>query len=214
MTRDRGSRIQAALASLALAAAIAGCGSPKPGGYYRGDGPGGRPPVDLDKVADAKPRLEPLDQTANNPYTALGRKYIPYRSVKPHRERGLASWYGRGFHGKRTASGERYDMYAMTAAHTILPIPSYARVTHLGNGRSVIVRINDRGPFRTDRIIDLSYAAAHRLGYVQAGSARVEVESILPGKTSAVGEPGSPRVEIAGAGAHRSVFPSAIAPNT
>ncbi len=214
MTRDQGFRIQAALASLALAAAIAGCGSPKPGGYYRGDGPGGRPPVDLDKIADAKPRLEPLDQTANNPYTALGRKYTPYRSVKPHRERGLASWYGRGFHGKRTASGERYDMYAMTAAHTILPIPSYARVTHLGNGRSVIVRINDRGPFRTDRIIDLSYAAAHRLGYVQAGSARVEVEAILPRKTSAVGEPGSPRVEVAGAGAPRSAFPPAIAPNT
>src|SRR6266705_1352169 len=160
MARDRGSRIQAALASLALATAIAGCGSSKPGGYYRDDGPGGRPPVDLDRVADAKPKLEPLNQTANNPYTALGRKYTPYRSVKPHRERGLASWYGRGFHGKRTASGERYDMYAMTAAHTILPIPSYARVTHLGNGRSVIVRINDRGPFRTDRIIDLSYAAA------------------------------------------------------
>ncbi len=134
MARDRGSRIQAALASLALAAAIAGCGSSKPGGYYRDDGPGGRPPVDLDRVADAKPRLEALNQTANNPYTALGRKYTPYRSVKPHRERGLASWYGRGFHGKRTASGERYDMYAMTAAHTILPIPSYARVTHLGNG--------------------------------------------------------------------------------
>jgi len=214
MTRDQGFRIQAALASFALAAAIAGCGSSKPGGYYRDDGPGGRPPVDLDRVADAKPRLEPLNQTANNPYTALGRKYTPYRSVKPHRERGLASWYGRGFHGKRTASGERYDMYAMTAAHTILPIPSYARVTHHGNGRSVVVRINDRGTFRTDRIIDLSYAAARRLGYVQAGSARVEVEAVLPGKTSAAGEPGSPRVEVAGAGARRSAFPPAIAPNT
>ncbi len=214
MARDRGSRIQAALASLALATAIAGCGSSKPGGYYRDDGPGGRPPVDLDRVADAKPKVEPLHQSANTPYTALGKKYTPYRSLKSHRERGLASWYGRGFHGKRTASGERYDMYAMTAAHTILPIPSYARVTHLGNGRSVIVRINDRGPFRTDRIIDLSYAAAHRLGYVQAGSARVEVEAVLPGKTSAAGEPGSPRVEIAGAGAHRSVFPPATAPNT
>lgn len=181
------------LASLALAAAVAGCSSSKPGGYYRDDGPGGRPPVDLDRVADAKPKVEPLHQSANNPYSTFGRKYTPYRSLKPHRERGIASWYGRGFHGKRTASGERYDMYAMTAAHTILPIPSYARVTHLGNGRSVIVRINDRGPFRTDRIIDLSYAAAHRLGFVQAGSARVEVEAILPEKTSVAGEPESPR---------------------
>jgi len=178
---------------LALATAIAGCSSAKPGGYYKDDGPGGRPPVDLDRVADAKPKAEPLHRSANNPYSALGKKYTPYRSLKPHRERGLASWYGRRFHGKPTASGERYDMYAMTAAHTLLPIPSYARVTHLGNGRSVIVRINDRGPFRNDRIIDLSYAAAHRLGYVQAGSARVEVEAILPGKTSAVGEPEWPR---------------------
>ncbi len=201
-TRDQGFRVQAALASLVLTTAIAGC-STKSGGYYKGDSPGGPPPVNLDRVADAKPKVEPLH-----------RKYTPYRSLKPHRERGLASWYGRGFHGKRTASGERYDMYAMTAAHTILPIPSYARVTHLGNGRSVIVRINDRGPFRTDRIIDLSYAAAHRLGYIQAGSARVEVEAILPGKTSAADEPGSPRVEVAGAGAPRSAFPPAIAPNT
>jgi rare lipoprotein A len=211
-TRDQGFRIQAALVSLVLATAIAGC-STKPGGYYKGDGPGGPPPVNLDRVADAKPKVESLHPSANNPYSALGKKYAPYRSLKPHRERGLASWYGRGFHGKRTASGEPYDMYAMTAAHTILPIPSYARVTHLGNRRSVIVRINDRGPFRTDRIIDLSYAAAHRLGYVQAGSARVEVEAILPGKTSAVGEPGSPRPEVACAGAPRFVFPPPTAPN-
>ena len=194
-TRDQGFRIRAALASLALTTAIAGCSSAKQGGYYKDDGPGGAPPVNLDRVADAKPKVEPLHRGANNPYTALGKKYTPYRSLKPHRERGLASWYGRRFHGKPTASGERYDMYAMTAAHTLLPIPSYARVTHLGNGRSVIVRINDRGPFRTDRIIDLSYAAAHRLGVVQAGSARVEVEALLPGKTSAAGEPESSRVK-------------------
>ena len=180
----------------------------------RDDGPGAAPPGNLDRIADARPRSEPLNAGANSPYSALGRKYVPYQSLRPYRQRGLASWYGRKFHGKPTSSGERYDMYAMTAAHTILPIPSYARVTHLGNGRSVIVRINDRGPFRTDRIIDLSYAAAHRLGYIQAGSARVEVEAILPGKTSAVGEPGSPRVEVAGAGAPRSAFPPAIAPNT
>ena len=158
----------------------------------RDGGPAGSPPVNLDRVADAKPRVEPLHPGANNPYTVLGRKYVPYQSLKPYRQRGVASWYGRKFHGRRTSSGERYDMYAMTAAHTVLPIPSYARVTHLGNGRSVIVRINDRGPFHADRIIDLSYAAAHKLGIVNAGSARVEVETILAGKLAASGRPASP----------------------
>jgi len=172
------------LARLALAAALSGCSTP--GGYYKGDGPGGKPPVDLDKVADAKPRSEPLSRGANEPYTALGRKYAPYTSLQAYRQRGVASWYGRKFHGKPTASGERYDMYAMTAAHTILPIPSYARVTNLANGRSVVVRINDRGPFQSDRIIDLSYAAAYKLGYITAGSTKVEVEAILPGKNGSV----------------------------
>ena len=158
----------------------------------RDGGPAGSPPVNLDRVADAKPRVEPLHPGANNPYTVLGRKYVPYQSLKPYRQRGVASWYGRKFHGRRTSSGERYDMYAMTAAHTVLPIPSYARVTHLGNGRSVIVRINDRGPFHADRIIDLSYAAAHKLGVVNAGSARVEVETVLAGKLAASGRPASP----------------------
>jgi len=167
--------------ALALALLLAGCGGGT-GGYYKGDGPGGPPPVNLDKIADARPRAEPLNRGANEPYTALGRKYVPYRSVAPYRARGIATWYGRKFHGKSTASGERYDMYAMTAAHTILPIPSYARVTNLANGRSVVVRINDRGPFHADRIIDLSYAAAYKLGYVNAGSARVEVEAVPPGK--------------------------------
>ena len=174
------------LARLALAAVLSGCASH--GGYYKGDGPGGPPPVNLDKLADATPRAEPLNAGANTPYTALGRKYVPYTSLKAYRERGVATWYGRKFQGKRTASGERYDMYAMSAAHTILPIPSYARVTNLANGRSVVVRINDRGPFHADRIIDLSYAAAYKLGYVGAGSAKVEVEAILPGKSAAAGE--------------------------
>jgi rare lipoprotein A len=173
--------------ALALAALLAGCAT-HGNGYYKGDGPGGPPPVDLDKVADAKPRLEPLNPGANIPYTALGRKYTPYTSLKPYRARGVATWYGRKFQGKRTASGERYDMYAMTAAHTILPIPSYARVTNLANGRSVVVRINDRGPFHADRLIDLSYAAAYRLGYAVAGSANVEVEAILPEKNAELGE--------------------------
>jgi len=178
--RNRGFGIQAALASLALTTVIAGCSTTRPGGYYKDDGPGGKPPVNLDKIADAKPRVETLHRGANAPYTVFGKKYVPYRSLKPYRQRGIASWYGRKFHGQRTASGERYDMYAMSAAHTILPIPSYARVTNLANGKSVVVRINDRGPFHSDRLIDLSYAAAHKLGYVNSGHARVEVEAVLP----------------------------------
>jgi rare lipoprotein A len=177
--------IRSALAVVALAAGLSGCGSePSRGGYYKDDGPGGRAPSNLDKVPDAKPRVEPLHPAANNAYTVLGKRYVPYKMLKPYRERGIASWYGRRFHGQPTSSGERYDMYAMSAAHTILPIPSYARVTNLANGRSVIVRVNDRGPFHSGRIIDLSYAAAYRLGYVDSGSARVEVEAILPGKTA------------------------------
>lgn len=180
-------------ALLAALSFLAACGGePRRGGYYQDDGPGDRPPADLDRIADARPRLEPLSSRANEPYTALGRRYVPYRSLHPYRQRGIASWYGRQFHGRRTSSGERYDMYAMTAAHTILPIPSYARVTNLSNGRSVVVRINDRGPFHRDRIIDLSYAAAHKLGYAVAGSARVEVEALLPERSSTFDRPGAP----------------------
>lgn len=151
------------------------------GGYYKDDGPGDNPPADLDSIPDATPRLEPLSRFANRPYSALGRDYVPATALVPYRERGLASWYGRRFHGQLTSSGEPYDMYGMTAAHPTLPIPSYARVTNLANGRSVVVRINDRGPFLRDRVIDLSYTAAYRLGYVSTGSAMVEVKSILPG---------------------------------
>ena len=178
--------MRAASTAALLAAAALVCGCASRGGYLKGDGPGGPPPVNLDKIADATPRAEPLNAGANTPYTALGRKYVPYTSLRPYRERGVATWYGRKFQGKRTASGERYDMYAMTAAHTILPIPSYARVTNLANGRSIVVRINDRGPFHSERIIDLSYAAAYKLGYVGAGSAKVEVEAILPGRNGSV----------------------------
>ena len=162
--------------------ALAGCTlAPRHiGDRHEDDGPGGALPSDPDRIADARPRSEPLNPGANSPYIALGRKYVPFQSLTAYRQRGLASWYGRKFHGKPTSSGERYDMYAMTAAHTILPIPSYARVTNLSNGRTVVVRVNDRGPFHPDRIIDLSYAAAYKLGYVAAGSTRVEVEAILP----------------------------------
>src|SRR4029077_14357159 len=118
---------------------------------------------------------------ANRPYTVFGHDYVPATRLTSYRERGLASWYGRKFHAQKTAIGEPYDMYAMPAAHPTLPLPSYSRVTNLANGRSVVVRVNDRGPFHPGRIIDLSYAAAYRLGLAQKGSGEVEVESILPG---------------------------------
>ena len=165
-----------------LAAVLAGCGSTpeRPGGYYKDDGPGARVP-DLASAPDAVPRREPLHRWANRPYEALGKRYVPLTRVGPFQQRGAATWYGKRFHGKSTSSGETYDMYKMSAAHPILPIPSFARVTNLANGRTVIVRVNDRGPFHASRIIDLSYAAAYKLGYVAAGSARVLVEQIVPG---------------------------------
>jgi len=149
------------------------------GGYYEDDGPGDHPPADLDAIPDAAPRPLPLKKAANAPYTVLGRLYVPETRLQPFVERGLASWYGRKYNGKRTSSGEIYDMYAMTAAHPTLPIPSFARVTNLANHKSVIVKINDRGPFLGDRIIDLSYTAAHKLGIIRHGSAMVEVRSIV-----------------------------------
>jgi rare lipoprotein A len=149
------------------------------------DGPGDSTPPDLDKLSDPEPRAEPLHRFANNPYSVFGREYVPAKTLAPYRARGIASWYGRKFHGQPTSSGERYDMYQLSAAHPTLPIPSYARVTNTANGRSVIVRVNDRGPFLRDRVIDLSYAAAYKLGYIEAGSAPVEVETLMPGMTVA-----------------------------
>jgi rare lipoprotein A len=151
------------------------------GGYYLDDGPGENPPTDLDAIPDAVVRREPLHRFANDPYQVFGQTYTPLASARAYREEGLASWYGRRFHGRPTASGEAYDMYAMTGAHRTLPIPSYARVTALDSGRSVIVRINDRGPFHSDRLIDLTYTAAYKLGLVGRGSGRVRVEGIDPG---------------------------------
>lgn len=153
------------------------------GGYYLDDGPGASPPPDIDKIPNAEPKFEPLARAANNPYIVFGKEYVPSRSLQPFKQRGFASWYGRRFHGGRTSNGEIYDMYAMTAAHPTLPIPSYARVTNLVNGRTVVVRVNDRGPFFPGRIIDLSYTAASKLGYVENGQALVEVEAIMPGDT-------------------------------
>jgi len=149
-------------------------------GYYKDDGPGEHPPDNLDALADAVPQLEPLSRFANRPYSVLGRDYVPATSLRPYKERGVASWYGRRFHNQKTSTGETYDMYAMTAAHPTLPLPSYAKVTSLSTGKSVVVRVNDRGPFLNERIIDLSYAAAYRIGIAQAGSGEVEVESVFP----------------------------------
>ncbi len=126
------------------------------------------------------PKLEALNRFANRPYSVFGVDYVPATTLRPYRERGLASWYGRKFHNQKTSTGEIYDMYAMTAAHPTLPLPSYARVTYLASGKSVIVRVNDRGPFHPGRVIDLSYAAAYRIGIAQRGSGEVEVESVLP----------------------------------
>lgn len=153
------------------------------GGYYKDDGPGDNAPADLAAIPDAVPKAEPLNRFANNPYSVLGQDYTPLLTVGKYKARGMASWYGRRFHGQKTSTGEIYDMYAMTAAHPTLPLPSYARVTNLSNGKSVIVRVNDRGPFHTGRIIDLSWTAAAKLGYVNGGSSMVEVESLAPGET-------------------------------
>ena len=161
----------------------------KSGGYYLDDGPAATPPPNLDEIADAVPRVEPLHPFANRAYSALGETYIPDTSLSPYQQEGVASWYGKRFHGRKTASGERYDMYAMTAAHRTLPIPSYVRVTSLVTGKSVVVRINDRGPFSKNRLIDLSYTAAHKLDYLMAGSTRVRVERLDPAQFDVGGVP-------------------------
>lgn len=150
----------------------------KPGGYYLDDGPADNAPHDIDSIQDAVPRVETPLVRANKPYTALGKSYIPKTGYEPFKQTGIASWYGKRYHGQRTSSGEIYDMFAMTAAHTILPLPSYLRVTNPANKKSVIVRVNDRGPFHSDRIVDLSYAAAYKLRLANTGSGYVEIESI------------------------------------
>ena len=174
---------------LLLAIVLAACGTTKKpttakapdlsGKYYADDGPPERVPDNLMQIPDATPADEPFHKYANRPYTVFGQTYVPVANKEPRKERGIASWYGRKFQGQRTSSGEPYDMFAMTAAHRTLPIPSFAKVTNVKNGKSVIVRINDRGPFHPDRIIDLSYAAAAKIGIVNAGSGLVEVERVF-----------------------------------
>lgn len=151
------------------------------GGYYQDDGPGANPPPGLLDTPDAVVKYEPYAKFANKPYAVFGQTYTPLVNDEPFTQRGVASWYGVKFHGQRTSSGEPYDMYKMTAAHPTLPIPSYARITSLETGKSVVVRINDRGPFHSDRIVDVSYTAALKLGLLGKGSHQVEIERLFPG---------------------------------
>jgi rare lipoprotein A len=171
-------RARSALPALVVVAAtLAGCAS-GPGSRPGRDGPEARPPAGLDQVPDAVPRVEPLRVGGpNKPYRVLGRSYTPMTEDLPLQEEGLASWYGRKFHGQPTSNGEVYDMYAMTAAHKTMPLPSYARVRNPANGREIIVRVNDRGPFADGRVIDLSYTAALKLG-VLGGVAPVQVQRL------------------------------------
>jgi rare lipoprotein A len=154
----------------------------KGGGFYKDDGPADDIPDGLDDIPDAEPKWEPLHKPATRPYVVFGKEYVPNTSLKPYKARGIASWYGKKFHGQKTSIGEPYNMFAMTAAHPTLALPSYVRVTHVQSGEAVIVRVIDRGPFHADRIIDLSYSAAYKLGLIHGGSGQVEVEAILPGE--------------------------------
>ncbi len=150
---------------------------------------------DLSTVPDAIPHWEPRSRYGNpSSYVVRGKRYHVMADAHGYRERGIASWYGSGFQGRRTSSGEPYDMYSMSAAHKTLPLPTYVRVRNLDNGRQVVVRVNDRGPFHPGRLIDLSYAAASRLGMLRRGTAHVEVEALLPGtgQGTATVPPGPP----------------------
>ena len=169
----------AALALIGAALVLAGCASGPKGGSFGRDGAPATPPSNLGAVPDAEPRVEPVRGSGgtSKPYAVLGRSYVPITDDRPFREAGLASWYGTKFHSQSTASGEPYDMYAMTAAHKTLPLPSYVRVRNPANGREVIVRVNDRGPFHDGRVIDLSYTAAAKLDLLR-GVAPVEIERL------------------------------------
>lgn len=174
------------LAAVAIVAACAGP-APRPGSDAAGKTVDGPPPgpVDLSSIPEPTPRDEPLSRYGNPPsYVVFGQTYHVQRKRTAYHARGIASWYGSKFHGRRTSSGEAFDMHRFTAAHRTLPLPSYVEVTNLANGRSLVVRVNDRGPFKKNRLIDLSYAAAARLGFADQGTARVEVRAVGPGTAS------------------------------
>lgn len=172
------------LAGSLLALVVAGCISPTVRVPDSADGVPEHVPVDLASLPDAVPRKEPRSALGNPPsYKVLGRTYRVMNSADGYLATGTASWYGRKFHGRRTSSGEVYDMFDLTAAHRNLPLPTYVRITNLHNGRATVVRVNDRGPFHGDRLIDVSYAAAVKLGFDKQGTARVRVEVVEPTDT-------------------------------
>ncbi len=180
------------LASLSALLFLVACSSPGPsrqdasavspgGGYYLNDGPmKGISQATIDAIPEPVPKREPIYKWSTRPYKVMGKTFVPMTEMSPYKARGVATWYGTRYHGRKTATGETYDMLQMTAAHPTLPLPSYVKVTNLENGKSVVVRVNDRGPFLHGRLIDLSYAAARRLDFVNKGNAKVEVELLLP----------------------------------
>lgn len=180
------------------------------GAYYKDDGPGDVTPEGLLELADAEPRVEPYSKGGSRPYVVFGKRYVPITHENPFTQRGRGSWYGKKFHGQKTASGELYDMYQMTAAHPTLPIPSYARVTNLSNGKQVIVRVNDRGPFHSGRVIDLSYTAALKLGYIAQGSAELQVERLLRADIEQIRAASTPAQSAATEAASATVQPAIL----
>lgn len=167
---------------LALALLGAGCATSR---YSMDQDAAPSDAVDVSKIPPVVPHAVKRSASGNkSPYTVWGKTYRVLASAKGYHARGLASWYGAKFHGHRTSDGERFSMYKYTAAHRTLPLPCYVRVTNLENGRSLIVRVNDRGPFHSDRLIDLSYAAAKKLGFAKKGTTEVEVDAVSPGETS------------------------------
>ena len=184
LTGDQYRRLCRLLCWPVVLVVLSGCGgiltSPSKGKYYSDDGP---PPDYMDNhiVPDAVPRVEPKSRGGNpKSYVVFGKRYYVMDNSKGYKERGIASWYGKKFHGRRTSNGEIYDMYAMTAAHKTLPLPTYVEVQNIKTGKTIIVRVNDRGPFHEGRIIDLSYAAAQKLGTSGKGTGLVEVRAIDP----------------------------------
>ena len=176
---SRAVTLAALMLGVLLLSSLSGCQSGDSFARQKDSGPSHE--VDVSQLADAVPRVDPITIAGNkNPYTVNGVTYQLMPSAKGYSEEGMASWYGNKFHGRKTSNGETYSMYGMTAAHKTLPIPAYVRVTNLTNGRQIIVRVNDRGPFHGGRIIDLSYAGAKKLGYHQHGTARVRVDAIDP----------------------------------
>jgi rare lipoprotein A len=200
MRRAERFRCRSGLSLTLVALLLAGCSTTA---YKTPPLPSLPPPGDIAAIPEPIPKVEPRSARGNPPfYTVLGRRYFVLETAGGYIERGVASWYGPGFHASTTSNGERYDMYAMSAAHKTLPLPAYVQVTNLRNGRSVVVRVNDRGPFKDGRIIDLSYTAASRLDMLKDGTTFVEVRALAPEqKTKPPAPPQTPEALYVQAGA-------------